>query len=222
MDDHSSEEEKKKTLNNFRVPSNPRWGNRRPLRAAMVSRDDIPSSTLHGRHFPTDSDPPANQPISDVRPPAVRRIPCRIKLKIKNINYKRSEDHSESRDQFIIPDKKEEEKQEKEPERVNNWRPRRACATESYKGGTLCLSHLLLSGGRTTFSSRPRPESADTISGGGGSSSSSSHKQTVGLEISLTNDEIEKDFLLMTGKKPPKRPKRRPRHVHQHLKVQFN
>jgi Protein of unknown function (DUF1639) len=41
------------------------------------------------------------------------------------------------------------------------------------------------------------------------------------LSISLSFKEIEADFLLMNGKKPHKRPKKRPRHVQKQLNVSY-
>lgn len=205
MDDHSSEAEKQANL---------RCGNQRPVEATKVSRDaDVP-------HFPTGSDSRANQQqtISDVGPPALGR--SRTKLKIKIINRKRSENQEEPKVELIIPEKKEEEEKEP-PQRANDSRPRRACAAKSYLPGNFCIHDLVFSDENNNFFSSGLPESADTrISGGGGDGSNPScRKRTKNLEISLTKEEIEKDFLLMTGKKPSRRPKKRPQHVQQNLKV---
>lgn len=203
MADHSSEAEKQANL---------RCGNQMPVEATKVSRDaDVP-------RFPTGSDSPANQQqiITDVGTPALRG--SSTKLKIKIVNIKRTENPEEPKVESIIPEKKEEEKEP--PQRANVSRPRRACAAKSYQPGNFCMHDSVFSDEKNKFFSRGLPESGDTrIRGGADGSNSSSRKRTKTLEISLTKEEIEKDFLQMTGKKPSRRPKKRPQHVQKNLKV---
>jgi hypothetical protein len=80
---------------------------------------------------------------------------------------------------------------------------------------------------------RPRKpaKKEEKQSGGGGSGEGSSRKpatrsqrraempQRMELKLSLTNEEIEHDFLLMTGQKPPKKPNKRPTKVQKSIEV---
>jgi hypothetical protein len=47
--------------------------------------------------------------------------------------------------------------------------------------------------------------------------SSLKQKERARFSISLPRDEIERDLMVMTGLKPPRRPKKRPRAVQRHL-----
>jgi hypothetical protein len=53
------------------------------------------------------------------------------------------------------------------------------------------------------------------LRGGGGGSSSERAK----FSLTLTKKEIEEDFLMMTGNRPPRRPKKRPRNVQKNMDV---
>jgi len=61
-----------------------------------------------------------------------------------------------------------------------------------------------------------KPNISSPLKGGG-----STEKKAMKFSLSLTNKEIEEDFIKMTGLKPPRRPKRRPKKIQRQMNVSF-
>jgi len=190
----------KAPLHNFDLPSSLKWGSQRQLRCQKVPDNDDGSSQREMVSSPESE----MERISMVRidygdDEGVDAMRERLTLDLK-VEGRRMKD-------AIFKKKKENgvgsggEGSSKASARQKAWnfRTRKGVARETRNGLKI---------------DEKKPNISLPLKGGG-----STEKKAMKLSFSLTNKEIEEDFIKMTGQKPPRRPKRRPKNVQKKINV---
>ena len=113
-----------------------------------------------------------------------------------------------------------------EESKMWNLRPRKSPATKPSNGGgagPLRTGALAMPPPQVIKTRNPsgRPELSRTQMVVVNEAKAEEKKKRVSISVPLSKQEIEEDFLVMTGSKPSKRPKKRARIVKKHLDVIF-
>lgn len=222
-------------LHNFTLPNHLKWGHQKQLRCVNST-----TSIRHRSQNPADYASPSPPPSSDHSHhnhhrsnsslhPTILKPRNKDKSPIDNSGgdatviesgrERVTSDVKVAADQLKLPILDEEksknnlnadEKKPSEEELPWNLRTRRAAGKRIFDGGN--------SGSRKQgkgIKGLAAVAAADKGEAGGSGEQSTPPRPK--FSLTLTKEEIEADFLLMTGAKPPRRPKRRPKNVQKQL-----
>ncbi|KAK6918637.1 Protein of unknown function DUF1639 [Dillenia turbinata] len=156
----------------------------------------------------------AKSPATETPKPASAKILIRLKTKVP----KPTEDCSIAAAVKEVKEKEKEneekEGEESEQQKTWNFRPRRASRAKRTHGeAPMTRATGLPEDSKTPVSQRPAKNRSE------GKSADKKEKEKVRFDFSLTltREEIEEDLFLMTGSRPSRKPKRRPKSVQNRL-----
>ncbi|XP_058088455.1 uncharacterized protein LOC131235336 [Magnolia sinica] len=228
--------ERTRSLHNF---SFPKWGIQKNLRLRCIKtnpngdisspfRSSIPESDGPNRSRtylqpllqspPPSSTPPSSPKLQNA--PSVRRKDGDLKLRIY-CRKSRTEKEGESNQLPSVDRRTEicaavEVEKEAELPRKKPWNLREKISCPNARNRIGNFSALIPPpAGNKLKSQRLRALAAAACSGENGK------KEKLEFSISLSRKEIEEDFMAITGSKPPRRPKKRPKNIQKILDANF-
>lgn len=225
--------EKPHPLHNFSFPDL-KWGSQRYLRCMNVDPgDQNPGHSLERRSPPSDAesaDRSSPNRSGSFRKPATPSLPEKSRkplqqtasdpgiedLREKLMGHLRTAANQMC---YKVPEDKEEE--ESSALRPWNLRTRRAaCKAPNDAGGGRAASPVAAAVAPEN-STRSRLRGSVAAAAAAAAQAAEKEKEKRKLSVSLRREEVEQDFLVMTGSKPPRRPKKRARIVQRQLDAIF-
>jgi hypothetical protein len=221
--------ERGKLVHNFMLPCL-KWGTQRHLRCMKIpSNDGSPSDFTRSEIEPSqnnarnrmiitkpriksdDNDEEDEDDNDDDRIGAVReKLMLDLKTqtaRLKNVILRKEEENGDAAGEGSIAG----------GEKTWNLRTRRGSAASAGENGK---------GLKKIDEKKPIGSPSTNVNGGGSKLRGGGAPEKVKFSLTLTKKEIEEDFLKMTGNRPPRRPKKRPRNVQKNMDVssfiQFN
>ncbi|CAM8919464.1 hypothetical protein QQ045_030432 [Rhodiola kirilowii] len=188
--------ERSNPLHNFNLPSRLRWGTQRYLRCKKLD-DDAPE--------PDRSDPSKRSEGGSQIEAIGEKLMLDFKLRMDNLKVVGTEEREKASSTAVV---------EAESSRPWNLRTRRSpapgpvAAVGSGGGVVKRKAAAAAVGERSSPVKRLRGVSEEK-------------DEKVKFRVPLKREEIEEDFLMMAGIKPPRRPKKRPRAIQKELDTLF-
>lgn len=217
--------EKPHPLHNFSLPVL-KWGNQRLLRCMKVDpnvldRRSPPSDAESADRSSPNRSGSCRKP-STPSPPEKSRNPPKPTASDSGIEEIRAKllDHlrtAADQMRYKVPEDKEEE--ESSALRPWNLRTRRAACKAPADAGRVGASPPPPPPPPAENSTRSRLRGSVAAAAAAAAAAQAAVKEKKKLSVSLLREEVEQDYLAMTGSKPPRRPKKRARIVQRQLDV---